>query len=397
MATSVGIGRSGNRDSLMAGQEAATQAVSALGGVPPAFVLVFATTGYDQAKLLGGIRGVTGQAPLSGCSAEGIITHAGSDESSHAVGVMAIASDRMGFQSLSAQGLSAHSKRCGEELLRGATRRGDSELLLLFPDGLTVQSAHLFAGIDAGGGRPPAVVGGAAGEMMLFERTYQYRDGEVLTDAVAGVLVGGDFDTEIEVSHGCDVVGTELTITRADGGHVFEIDGRPAWDVVKEYLEDDAQDLDALSVSYSCVAERLPAEARDAYDAFVIRVPMRLDKATGSLFFPGEFRTGAKVFMARRDPERVRQNAIRSAQRIADRRRGESPLAVLHFDCTGRGRMLFGERTSVDLIDPMQRALGKDVPWLGFHTYGEIAPVLGRTHYHNYTVALCAIYERPAR
>ena len=95
--------------------------------------------------------------------------------------------------------------------------------------------------------------------------------------------------------------------------------------------------------------------------------------------------------MARRDPERIREKAIRSAERIAERRRGQSPLAVLQFDCTGRGRLLFGERTTDDLITPMQAALSTTAPWLGFHTYGEIAPVLGRTHYHNYTVVLLAI------
>lgn len=32
--------------------------------------------------------------------------------------------------------------------------------------------------------------------------------------------------------------------------------------------------------------------------------------------------------------------------------------------------------------------------WLGSHTYGEIAPVGGRTMFHNYTRVLCALYAR---
>ncbi|MGZ3443831.1 MAG: FIST signal transduction protein, partial [Polyangia bacterium] len=351
--------------------------------------------GHDQQALLDGVRAVTGAAPLSGCSAEGVISRAGSDESSHAVGVMVFASNQLRFQTLVARGLSAQSKQSGSALVGGAKRSDEGgELLLVFPDGLTLQSAQLFAGIEAGLARPLQVVGGAAGEMLQFQRTYQYHDGEVLSDAVTGVLIAGDFETEIEVSHGCDVVGTELTVTRAEGGQVFEIDGRPAWSVIQEYLEDDSEDLDGLAVSYSCLAERLSSEGSEGYGPFVIRVPLQLDKATGALNFPGELRTGAKVFMARRDPERIRQNAIRSAQLIAERRRGQSPLAVLQFDCTGRGRLLFGERTSADLIASMQQALDPTAPWLGFHTYGEIAPVLGRMHYHNYTVVLCAIYER---
>jgi len=396
MGTSVGIGQSVNRDSHAAGRDAATAAVASLAGTPPSLVLVFATAGHDQQALLDGIRAVTGDAPLSGCSAEGVISRDGSDESSHAVGVMAFASDRLRFQTVSARGLGPQSQKSGGDFA-GHLERGDGgELLLVFPDGLTLHSAGLFAGIEAGLRRPLAMVGGAAGEMMQFQRTFQYHDGAVLSDAVAGVLIGGDFETEIEVSHGCDVVGNERTVTRAEGSVVYEIDGRPAWSVIQEYLEEGSDDLDGLAVSYACVAERMPNASGD-YGQYVIRTPLGLDKATGALTFPGELRSGATIFMARRDPMRIRDNAIRSAARIAERRRGQSPLAVLQFDCTGRGRLLFGERTTADLIAPMQEALDPNAPWLGFHTYGEIAPVAGRTHYHNYTVVLCAIYARPER
>jgi hypothetical protein len=42
----------------------------------------------------------------------------------------------------------------------------------------------------------------------------------------------------------------------------------------------------------------------------------------------------------------------------------------------------------------MQEILGRDLPWLGFHTYGEIAQLGGTTYYHNYTVVLLALYDR---
>ena len=242
MSTTVGIGGSVSRDSFAAGQQAATEALASFAGRAPGAVLVFATAGYDQQALLDGIRAVTGPVPLSGCSAEGVISRAGSDEGSHAVGVMAFASDRMRFRTLAARELSKHSKEGGRALVATAARGEGRELLLVFPDGLTMQSTQLFAGIEAGLGRPLDIVGGGAGEMMQFQRTFQYHDGTALSDAVTGLLIDGDFDTEIEVSHGCDVVGIERTVTRAEGTVVFEIDGRPAWSVIKEYLEDDSAD-----------------------------------------------------------------------------------------------------------------------------------------------------------
>jgi len=47
------------------------------------------------------------------------------------------------------------------------------------------------------------------------------------------------------------------------------------------------------------------------------------------------------------------------------------------------------------ILHPLQEVLGTGVPWVGVHTYGEIAPIGDRPFYHNYTVALCAVYDTP--
>jgi hypothetical protein len=54
---------------------------------------------------------------------------------------------------------------------------------------------------------------------------------------------------------------------------------------------------------------------------------------------------------------------------------------------------MFGNCASQEIVAPLQRLLGQAGAWLGLHTYGEIAAVGEHLHYHNYTVALCAVYE----
>ena len=44
-------------------------------------------------------------------------------------------------------------------------------------------------------------------------------------------------------------------------------------------------------------------------------------------------------------------------------------------------------------IDVIQDVFGKDIPWLGFFCFGEIAPIKGINYFHNQTVALCVIYN----
>jgi len=72
------------------------------------FVFMFATVGFNQEELLKGVRSITGDTPLSGCSGEGIITQAGPEgevvftssgtrKGTNIVGVMIFSSNEIRF------------------------------------------------------------------------------------------------------------------------------------------------------------------------------------------------------------------------------------------------------------------------------------------------------------
>ena len=74
---------------------------------------------------------------------------------------------------------------------------------------------------------------------------------------------------------------------------------------------------------------------------------------------------------------------------------GREPCFVLQADCVGRGHLMLGNAVSARLTRPVQAAFPTRAPWIGFHSYGEIAPTAGKVRYHNYTMALCAAYDAP--
>src|SRR5262245_34167954 len=92
MGTLAAVGKSTRHQPFEAGREATHQAIVGIGHRPD-LLLVFGTAGYDQPALLDGVTEECGGTPLCGCSGEGVITQQGSDESTRAVVVMAIASD----------------------------------------------------------------------------------------------------------------------------------------------------------------------------------------------------------------------------------------------------------------------------------------------------------------
>lgn len=396
MSTIAGVGRSPSLMARRAGAEAAQEALRALAGRAPEAALVFGTCGHDQSEMLAGVREVLPGAALAGCSGEGVIAGPVSDEVERSVAVMALASDTMTFHSTIVTGYGADPAAAGRALaewVRGQPHE-DALALLVFPDGLSGNCSVMLTALEGALPRPIPVVGGAAGDAMRLKQTYQYAGDRVESGALSALLIRGRGSFTFALSHGCTAIGLPRRVTEAEGSWLRAIDGRPAWAVLREYLDGDPEDLNAEGISHVSFAEEIDEMGGDDAGRFVIRTPLGLDRDNGSLLLPGGgLANGTPIRLVRRDPPLIRESARRCAERIAGRHPGQKPAFVLQFDCAGRGRSLFGSCVAEEIVHPLQRQLGPDVPWIGFHSYGEIAPAGGRSRYHNYTVALCAVYD----
>lgn len=396
MSTKAFIGVSALEDAVAAGREAAQAAIAPLPEGRADLALVFATSDYHQQALIEAIRSVLPHAQVLGCSGEGVIAQDESLEASAAVAVMAIASTSIQFDTFVVDEYALQPAEAGKRLGQMVKAQvTDPKCLCILSDGLMGNCTDFLKALHDEMG-PVPIVGGTAADAMTFEQTYQYAGTRVLSGGVVAFTMSGAVDVEIAVSHGCAPIGLERTVTHAENGWIREIDGVPAWHLFKEYLASDAEDLNADGITHLCIGEPIAGDT-NGYDPYVIRTPLQLDKASGALFFPGGGLTeGNRIQLTRRDPEKIKRSAQACAARVLDSHNGEAPAFVLQFDCAGRGRILFGACTAAEIVVPLRKTLGPTTPWLGFHTYGEIAPIGGRPYYHNYTVALCAVYDRAA-
>jgi hypothetical protein len=398
MGTQAGIGRSTRRSTSEAVRDVVALAAAGLGGSPAQFCLVHATSRHDQQAVVDGLRAAYPGVRIAGCSGEGIIAEGVSDESEFALALLAVRSDALTFHTFLFHGYDGDPAGSGAALAAAvnAADRGDGIGLFVFPDGLTGNCETFLAALEAGLARPLTIAGGAAGDGLMFRLTHQYGDETVATGALSAVLVSGRGRVETAVSHGCDAIGLERRVTRAEGGWVHEIDDRTSWSVFREYLDGDPQDLNTEGAIYLSVGVPFPEGASGGYEPYIVRTPMGLDPATGALFFPGGgFAGDGRIRLTRRDPVRVADGARACAERIARARPEQRPAFVLQFDCAGRGKQLFGSRVSESIVQPLRDALDPAAPWIGFHTYGEIAPIGAKAYYHNLTTALCAVYADP--
>jgi hypothetical protein len=389
--TKVGKGLSHHRDPRVAAQEAVAQALAEGDIDQPSFVFMFATVGYDQPTIVKAVREATHGAPLTGCSAEGVIVQATPDESNFALAVLAIRSDEIRFQNGLATGMQANPLDAGRAIGRTIEPQ-DARVLFLFPDGVTVDFDSLREGIEGTLALDQAlpIVGGTAGDNWKWVQTYQYCDDQVVSDGVAWAVLSGDVRLVTAVNHGCVGLGVKHAVTRSEGGRIFELDGRPAFDVVREYMA--VEELDDWAVAMVSLPLGLDvANELAGYDDdnYIMRVITSMDKETGSVTIPTQIRPGASITMHRRDYQKTIDGVNRLADELASQFAGEVPKFVLQFECCGRGKNFLRDEQKLQVLQQLRERLPA-APWFGFYSFGEIGPVAGRNWFHNYSSVIAA-------
>jgi hypothetical protein len=396
MGIQAGVGVSHHRNPKVAGQEAAGKALEAAGVEKPDFVFMFATVGYDQQDLLKAAREATGGAPLCGCSGEGVIAGGEADESNFALAVMTISSDQLRFSHGMVTGLGEDPAKAGRTIAEAIQPEVSSDILalFLFPDGITVNFDRLVAGLERQLNLDHLLplVGGTAADNWEGKRTYQYHNDQAVSDGVAWALLSGGAQIAWAVNHGCVPVGVEHKVTRSERNVIYEIDGKPVLELLKDYVTDDElEDWAKVGLTFSFGLEA-PGHM-EGYDEYVIRAMTGgKDDATGSVTIPTEISEGTSIWLTRRDYEKLANGVERAAEEIKAQLGDNPARLVFQFDCAGRGKAFLREQQKLQLLETLRGRIGPDVPWLGFYTYGEIAPVGEHNCFHNYTVVLTAIY-----
>jgi hypothetical protein len=386
-----------HRNPRAAGQEAAKDALEAAGVEKPDFCFTFATVGYDQGALLQGVREATRHAPLSGCSGAGVIAGGEADESNFAVAVMAVRSDQLRFSHGIVTGLGDDPAQTGRAIAAAVRPElsTDTLALFIFPDGLTVNFDRMVTGLEGELGTDhmlPLLGGTAANNWDASRPTLQYYDDHVVSDGVAWALLSGQARIAWAVNHGCLPIGIGHTVTRSEGNVIHELDGRPTLEILKDYLTDeDLENWEIAAMAFP-LGIKAPGYMGD-YDEYLIRVLLRKDDVTGSIAIPTEVSEGTSIRMTRRDYEKMAAGIEQVAGEIHAQLESKPAKLVFQFDCAGRGKVFLREQQKLQLLDTLQGRIGRDVPWLGLHTFGEISPVGGHNCFHNYTVVLVTIYE----
>jgi len=389
-----GVGRSNKTIAEEAGKEACQKALDRVGGKAD-LIIVFSSVVYSQEEVLEGVRSRSGKVPLVGCSDSGEITTEG-PVSQH-VAVMALNLDKVDFSVGIGKGTDKDSFRAGKEAAEAVKKNAKKplSLFMMFLDGLAENGAAAVRGAQSVLGKDFPIMGGSAGDDFLFQKTYEYDNDDILTNAVVGVGLSGIFSFGTGVRHGWEPVGLPMKATKAEGGKLIEINNRPALSIYEDYFGKKAEELTKEPIAKMAYTYPLGMSIEGSPEFLIRDVVIANEK--GEITCAAEIPEGSEIRLMIGDPDKAIQAAKEAAENAQAQLKGAAPKAIFIFNCVARYKLL-GSRIREE-ISAIQDVLGKEVPLIGFYTYGEIAPLGGKlgadcqSVFHNETMTLLVLGE----
>jgi hypothetical protein len=262
----------------------------------------------------------------------------------------------------------------------------DLRHVFVLSDGTMVNGSALIHGLRRV--LPPAVglSGGLAGDGSRFEKTFVDADRLPEQGVIAAVGFYGDHIVANTGSvGGWEPFGPERVITRANENVLFELDGRPALQLYRDYLGEEAERLPSSALLFPLTVR--PAADKDAA---VVRTIVGINEAEQSMIFAGDIQQGHIGRLMRGGHLELAEGAAAAATAA----NAKSPTFALLVSCIGR-KLLLGQRVAEE-VEAVGDVFGPNVTLSGFYSYGEIAPhhFTGDCQLHNQTMTVTSFSER---
>jgi small ligand-binding sensory domain FIST len=262
--------------------------------------------------------------------------------------------------------------------------------LLMLADPFALHTGQACAAIERAAGPGSArIFGGIASGASHAGLNVLTVDRRTAHEGIVGLSIFGDVEIHGQVSQGCRPVGQPVVVTRARGGEILEIGGRPALEVTRAMAEALSEhDQELLGNGLLVGVAHNASKARLGRGDFLVRPVLEVRAATAALVLSDAVPVGSTIQFQIRDARTAHDDL---ALLLAAEQLRAPPAAALLFTSNMRGTRLFSE-PSHDARFASARLGG--APIAGMHAAGEIGP-LGRNSYVHTQTASLAIFRAP--
>ena len=249
---------------------------------------------------------------------------------------------------------------------------------------------QVLFGLEDAIGKEVNVFGGMAGDDYSFREQFVFTNNKEGNRAMVVLALNEDkIKIKGKATCGWKAVGTEKTVTKSEGNHVFTVENIPELDITAKYggIENiSPENKDLLMELATNFPLQLQREAGDP----VMRPGLVIDWSDHSFYCSGTVPQGSKVRFSLPPDFDVMQKVIRSAEELKASEMPEADALVV-FSCAGRiialGPMMNEEIAGVRNV--------WNVPMAGMFSNAELGRATnGNLEVHNLTTCCVVLKEK---
>ncbi|WP_178983978.1 FIST signal transduction protein [Winogradskyella helgolandensis] len=255
---------------------------------------------------------------------------------------------------------------------------------------LETDAEQLLLGFEDVIGKHVNVYGGMAGDDYAFLDQFVFTNKK---ESSRGTLVLALDEDYIKIKGvatcGWKAVGTEKTVTKSEGNHVYTVDDIPVLDVTQKYggIENVTQENDDIILE---IAANFPLQLQREQGDPVMRPGLVIDWNDRSFYCSGTVPQGSKVRFSLPPDFDVMDKVIQGVQHLKDTEMPEADALVV-FSCGGR--ILSLGPLMNDEIEGIKNVW--NVPMVGMFSNAELARATGgNLEMHNLTTCCVALKEK---
>jgi len=355
-------------------------------GFSPTLAIVFLSVAQDR-KAICRILDDTGIA-IFGSTTNGEFID--EETESQSVAILLLDMKKESFRIYAEEFQSHNYRDVSKDVAQKANREFEQVAFLLATSNAATDGEEVLLGFQEANGDQVNAFGGAAGDDYAFEETWVFTNGWESNNGMVCIAVD---EEKVAVNGiatcGWKAVGTEKTVTKSEGNHVFTIDNEPALDITTKYggLENISPDNKDL---LNEIAANFPLQMQREKGDPVMRPPLVVDWKDHSFFTSGSVPQGSKIRFSLPPDWDVMEKVVKGVQKLKETKMPEADALVV-FSCAGR-ILSFGPMMTAELEGIKQVW---NVPMTGMFSNAELGRMDGgNLEMHNLTTCCVALKEK---
>jgi hypothetical protein len=249
---------------------------------------------------------------------------------------------------------------------------------------------EILRGFEEVFGQETNLFGGLAGDDLGFKDTFVFTNGKISNSGIVCLALD---ESKVEVQGvatcGWKAIGTEKTVTKSEGNHIYTVEGIPVLDITAKYggLENVSPDNDRLWVDLIC---NFPLQLQREKGDPIMRSGIVVDWTDRSFYSNGSVPEGSKVRFSIPPDWDVMDKVVKGVEQLKHERMPEADALVI-FSCAARiialGPLMSEELEGINKV--------WQVPMAGIFSSGELGRATGgNLELLNLTTCCVALKEK---